>query len=352
MTAKYSFLLCLMALCVGCGGNKAGGSKAEISKVGKDTVPSEITDSCSKDSVDIDIDWTPEEFKKEHYDEWVVVKQAIDIQQQRGDIDFSKIDSLVKEYIHTKKIAMPANRYLRIKKIEQLCTDSFDISGYDESNMGEHIADGTARLFLTYVNWLFASEARKANRTNINLRKEESMADSVLSAFNDCCDSVGGRFQGSGGWTGWSLIHWMGLDFEKSMYTAILKPQKHKSKPILLTPMHFKDECKALMMSYKGNWEGAPSHKEAQDLLNRYCTAMQEWLQYRSRVERRISNPVLKADYSYITRSFARKQYIHLKNRFHDIGLASQTIEEACLKEDCSDKEMLRYSFEEALSKY
>ena len=99
------------------------------------------------------------------------------------------------------------------------------------------------------------------------------------------------------------------------------------------------------MMSYKDNWEGAPSHKEAQNLLNRYCTAMQEWLQYRSRIERRISNPVLKADYSYITRSFARKQYIHLKNRFNDI-------DEACLKEDCSDKEMLRYSFEEALSKY
>ena len=225
MTAKYSFLLCLMALCIGCGGNKA-----EISKAEKDTVQSEITDSCSKDSVDIDIDWTPEEFKKEHYDEWVVVKQAIDIQQKRGDIDYSKIDSLVKEYIHTKNIAMPANRYLRIKKIEQICTDSFDISGYDGGNMGEHIADGTSRLFTMYVNWLFASETRKANRTNINLRKEESMADSVLSAFYDCCDSIGGRFQGSGGWTGWSLIHWMGIDFKKSMYIAILKPQKHKTK--------------------------------------------------------------------------------------------------------------------------
>lgn len=88
-----------------------------------------------------DYDWTPEEFKNEHHDEWVVVKQSINIQQREGKIGFNKIDSLVKEYIQTKKIKLPKDKYLQIKKIEDICVTKFDISGYDDSNMGMHIAE-------------------------------------------------------------------------------------------------------------------------------------------------------------------------------------------------------------------
>lgn len=60
-----------------------------------------------------DYDWTPEEFKNEHHDEWVVVKQSINIQQREGKIGFNKIDSLVKEYIQTKKSNSPRTNIFR-----------------------------------------------------------------------------------------------------------------------------------------------------------------------------------------------------------------------------------------------
>lgn len=142
--------------------------------------------------------------------------------------------------------------------------------------------------------------------------------------------------------------------FRKSIYVAVIKPKIHKSRPLLLTSKHFKEECEARSKHYEEfEHEGSPSPKTERRLMDRYYLAMKQWLEYRDKVERGIANPVLKADYAYITRSFAREQYIHLKNEFEDIGFCgSPDIEERLLRLDCSDREMLDYSHEKAFSSW
>lgn len=352
ISLKYICLLFFVAICISCTNNTASESQSQSDtlNIGHDR------DSSSVIGMD-DYDWTPEEFKNEHHAEWVVVKQSIDIQQREDEIDFNEIDSLVKEYINTKKINLPKDKYHQIKKIEDICVTKFDISGYDDSNMGMHIADGTARLFEEYVNWLLAQEAMKVKTTGIDFQKEEKMLESVMAAFASCCDTISFAFQGSGGWMGYAEVYRIEKNFKKSMYEAVLNPQSHKDQPFLLTPKHFKKECEARIINFKqGDWddlEDAPSTKTVKQLIDGYYFAMKQWLEYRGSVERQISNPKMKADYAYITRSFAREQYIHLKNVFGDIGICSTTMYEDCyLHLDCSDNEMLSYSYEKALAKY
>lgn len=346
---KSICLLFFVALCISCNIKKDYDSLVKT-----DYVDTELDNDSSSVSDMDDYDWTPEEFKNEHHDEWVVVKQSIDIQQREDKIDFNQIDRLVKEYIRTQKINLPTDKYLQIKKIEDICVTKFDISGYDDSNMGMHIADGTSRLFEEYVNWLLAQEAKKIKNTAIDFQEEEKMLEIVMDAFTSCCDTIGGAFQGSGGWTGHAQVYRIEKDFKKSMYIAILKPQTHKTQPLLLTPKHFKEECEARIMNYKQDeWEDSPSSKTVKILIDGYCLAIKQWLEYRNKVEKQISNPVLKADYAYITRSFARKHYIHLKNVFGDIGMCSASMYDECyLHLDCSDNDMLNYSYEKAFAKY
>ena len=341
-----------MAICISCTYNKSSESQSQ-----SDTLNIELDNDSSSVACMDDYDWTPEEFKNEHHDEWVVVKQAIDVQQREEEIDFNEIDSLVQEYVNIKKIKLPTDKYLQIKKIEDICVAKFDISGYDDSNMGMHIADGTARLFEEYVNWLLAQEAKKVNNTGIDFQEEENMLDGVMGAFASCCDTIAYAFQGSGGWMGRAEVYRIEKNFKKSMYIAVLKPQTHKVQPLLLTPAHFKKECEARIINFKqDDWddlEEAPSPKTVKRLIDGYYHAVKQWLEFREKVERKISNPLLKADYAYITRSFAREQYIHLKNVFGDIGICSASMYDECyLHLGCTDKEMLNYSYEKALAKY
>lgn len=349
---KYICLPLFVAICISCANNKVNESQSQT-----DTIDIELNNDNSSVTDMDDYDWTPEEFKNEHPDEWVVVKQSIDIQQREDEIDFNEIDSLVKEYVNTKKIILPTDKYLQIKKIEDICVAKFDISGYDDSNMGMHIADGTARLFEEYVNWLLAQEAKNVKKTSIDFQEEEKMLDSVMGAFTSCCDTIGYAFQGSGGWMGYAQVDRIEKNFKKSMYEAVLKPKSHKAQPLLLNPIHFKKECEARIINFKQDaWddlEEAPSSETVKHLINGYYLAMKQWLEYRKSVESQITNPVLKADYAYITRSFAKEQFVHLKNVFGDIGICSTTMYEDCyLHLDCSDNEMLNYSYEKALAKY
>lgn len=58
--------------------------------------------------------------------------------------------------------------------------------------MGMHIADGTARLFEEYVNWLLVQEAMKVKKTGIDIQEEEKMFKYVIDALSDYCDTIGG----------------------------------------------------------------------------------------------------------------------------------------------------------------
>lgn len=343
------YLLFIVTLCISCNNKKDNDSQVETGMI--DT---ELDNDSSSVSGMEEHDWLPEEYKNEHHDEWVVVKQCIDIQQGESGIDFNEIDRLVKEFIHTQKINLPTDKYLQIRKIEDICVTKFDISGYDDSNMGMYIADGTSRLFEEYVNWLLAQETKKIKNTGIDIQEEYKMLEIVMNAFISCCDTIGGAFEGSGGWNGYSQVEQIGKDFKKATCVAILNPQSHNVQPLLLTPKHFKDECEARIKNYKQKGgEETPSSKTVKSLIDKYYLAMKQWLEYRDRVEKQISNPELKAEYAYITRSFAREQYIHLKNVFGDMGMCSASMYDECyLHLDCSDNEMLHYSYEKALDKY
>lgn len=340
MNFKFFALIFLSILFNSCLSNKTNESQLPENSTGS-TLLSEMGE----------YDWSPEGFRQDHPDEWVVVKQVIDL-QQKGEFDYGKVDSFVREYIISKKIDLPKDKYLQIKEIEKICKSEFDIDGYDNSNMGMHIADGTSRLFDGYIDWLFACEASKVEGTGINLEEESALLKSVITAFYNCCDSISLAFEGSGGWHGWAYVHGMEMSFNRSMSEAILNPQSHKSMPYLLTPKHFEDECDVRFNNYHQEPEIPTTPQTVRAYLDEYCRAIKSWLEYRGKVETGIPNPTLKADYSYLTRSFAREQYIHLKNDFGDIGMMSPMMVECCLPFDCSDEEMLNYSFEETIEKY
>lgn len=67
---KYSnfTIILLITLCIGCSSNSGSKSESET-----DSITTQI-DTLSNDSSMDDYDWTPDEFKTEHPDEWAVVK--------------------------------------------------------------------------------------------------------------------------------------------------------------------------------------------------------------------------------------------------------------------------------------
>ena len=297
-------------------------------------------------------DWTPEEFKKEHHDEWVVVKHSIDIQQREGDTDFSQIDKLVKDYIVAQKIDQPKDKTLQIKKISEICASKFDIDGYDGSNMGEHIADGTRRLFDMYVNWLYEQEAKKVlEKTKIvDIKKELELYKNLYDATYNLCDSVEGCMGGSGGWVAFSQLHDLTICYEKLMYQVIIGSPIKTGKELDVPLEVFDKECTALIANYEP-YEDDPYEdeqpKEVAPIVNKYNQAYHSWYEYRKSVASKMSNKKFKEAYNSITYSYPRIYLLHLKNRFSDIGLMSNDMFEVCLDEDCSNKELLEFNYEE-----
>ena len=322
MDIKYlSLLLIMLISCVGCNFSKSSVRKAND-------------------------DFTPTGLKKAHKDEWVVIDHVTEEQQRQGGPIFSNIDKYVREYIEKKSIKLSDDKLSQIQEIDAICDSAFDISDYDNSNMGMHIADGTSRMFDLYINWLYQKAADEVKGTGIDMAKEQELVKLVLDAFYDCCDSVAHRFEGSGAWTGVSLIHGMEIEFNKSMCNAILNPQLPTNMPYQLNAEHFKKECDVRMANYKSYSESPISEKDARSVFDKYIRAMKTWFDYRSYTENRISDSVLKLQYSHITRTFARTLYIHLKNNFEDIGMYNDFMYSCFLHDDCSDDEMLEFSFE------
>ncbi len=73
---RYYIFLLFLPMMFGCSSNS--GTK---SRTANDSISTQVDgDSLLAADMD-DFDWTPEEFKKEHPDEWAVVKPAINIGQ-------------------------------------------------------------------------------------------------------------------------------------------------------------------------------------------------------------------------------------------------------------------------------
>lgn len=327
MKHEIASILIPLVLCTGCSGNRDGNITSQTAEDSLDMmIDSIITAEFDSDTTSVaeeedGYDWTPEKFREQHHDEWVVVKQAIDIQQTGKEVDYGKIDKLVRDYVRLKNIQLPADRYKQILKIEEICKQRFDISGYDDSNMGMHVADGTERLFEGYVNWLLEAAARKVKGSGINFAKEEEMVEDLMDVFYDCCDSIGRAFDGSGGWMGVAQVVRIKENFMKSMYAAVLAPSDHGTPPALVAPKQFEDVCEEQIRNYKAEDEWMSSPQTVKRLLEQYAAAMSAWLEYRQQAVQHITSPKLKAEYNHLTHTFAKEHFTHLQNEFHDIGL-------------------------------
>lgn len=312
---------------------------------GKEPISIEKSDSDQSASMD-DYDWTPEEFKTEHPDEWTVVKPAINVQQRDGDIDFNEIDILIKDYLVKKKITLPVDKSSQIKTIEKICISQFDISGYDESNMGMHIADGTRRLFEMYINWLYEKEATRTNNDKmlVDLEMEHIKFKCLNDALYDVCDSVASCMSGSGGWVASSQIHDLSIGFCKYMNQAILGETIEKKREMDVPLNLFDEECKALIDNYKPYEDYQPQDPSL--IVNRYKIAFHDWYTYRKVVASKFKDSTFKKAYESITYRYARTHFLHLKNRYSDIGLMSNDMVESCLDDDCSNNELLKFNYE------
>ena len=294
-----------------------------------------------------DYDWTPKEFKTEHPDEWTVVNRAINIQQRGRDIDFGEIDTLVKDYLVKKQISLPADVDKQIRYIEEVCSTKFDISNYDDSNRGMHIADGTNRLFCMYINWLYEQEAIRAlgSAKTVDIEREKMLYKNLNDAMYDVCDSVTLCMEGSGGWCGTSQIHYLSIDYAKSMWQAVIGAKFDQKKELDVPLELFDAECKALNEYY------APYREDQQEdvshIVNRFKSAFHSWYAYRKSVASGLKDDKFKQAYESITYGNARIYFIHLKNRFNDIGgMISNEMVEHCLDYDCSDNELLEFNYE------
>lgn len=305
-------------------------------------------DSTSTKSSVEDIDEyerVPDEFKAEHPDEWAVVNASINIQQKGEDIDFGKIDKLVKEYIAKKKIPLPRDVDKRIKCIEDVCRTKFNIEGYDDSNMGLLLANGTSCLFDMYINWLYEKEARKILSRNrlVDIEREQILYNNLNDAMYDVCDSVAFCMGGSGYWYGATQIHNISIGFHKCMYQAILGANLEKKRELDVPLDLFDKECKALNDNYEP-LDDRP--KDVSHIVNRFKNAFHSWYAYRKSVAANLRDKSFKKAYESITYSYARIHFLHLKNRFSDIGLMSDDMVELCLTDDCSNQELLDFNYE------
>ena len=337
---KYLVLL-FLPLMFGCSSNSGSKSESE-----NDSITTQI-DTLSNDSSMDDYDWTPDEFKTEHPDEWAVVKPSINIQQREGEINFGEIDVLVKDYLDKKKISLPSEVNKRIQLIAEICRTKFDIDGYDESNMGMHIADGTRRLFESYINWLYEKEAKKVLSHNrlVDIEHEMELYKSLNDAMYDVCDSVAFCMGGSGGWGGSAQIHDLSLDYHKRMYQAIIGAKLEEKNELNVPLDLFDKECKTLNDNYEPYEDEQP--KDVTHIVNRFKDAFHSWYAYRKSAAAGMKDKRFKREYESITYSFARIYFLHLKNRFSDIGLMSNDMVDLCLDENCTNNELLEFNYEE-----
>ena len=349
MATKISILLCFLLVCTSCNNS----TNTEVKNNTENPV------SVSTDGEEFEEEeeseegkghrWAPLEFKQKHPDEWVVVEQSINIQQQ--DLDYSKIDTLVKAYISKKNIELPSDKSLKIKKIEEICQKRFDISDYDNTNWGMHIASGTKRLFESYINWLYQQEAEKILSKNkfVDIKKDFELYQNLNNAMFAICDSVEGCMEGSGGWSGAEQIDNLLIDYKKLMLQAIVDKKYYGASIEMNTEFIevndvlalFDKECSAYIANFKPFGE-TPSG--ALPLANRFRKAYHSWYTYRKSESSKLEDEVFKKVYNSITLRHARFYLIHLKNRFRDIGMLSE--DNILLKYDCTNKELIEFNFE------
>lgn len=336
---KY-FVLLLLPLMFGCSSHS--GSYSEC----VDDSTATQTDSLSADSPVDDIDWIPEEFKAEHPDEWAVVKPAINIQQRAGETDFGKIDVLVRNYLDKKKISLPADADKRIRRIAEICRANFNIEGYDQSNVGLLVANDTWQLFEAYVNWLYEKEATKVLSRDrfVDIEREMELYKSLNDAMYDVCDTVTFAMGGSGGWVGSAQVRDLLLGFRRSMFQAIIGSTLEPARELDVPVDMFDKECKALIDIYEPFKDDQP--EDVSPIVNRFRNAFHAWYAYRKSTAAGLKDKEFRKAYESITYSFARTYFFHLKNRFSDIGLMSNTMVELCLEEDCSNQELLEFNYE------
>ena len=342
----------LLLLCLGCkqhGTGMAGGKADSLAMA--DTVVKADDEAYDRAEAD-DVDWAPEEFKREHPDEWAVVNRALQLQQREGDFDFAELDKLVREYIAKKRITLPDEKFKQIERIGELCKKKFDIWDYDESNLGMRTADSNRRLFDEYVGWLYEQEAAKVLEQTrlVDMDKELELYNGLNKAYYNVCDSVTGCMDDSDGWWGRSQVYDLVISFRTCMYQAIAGAKVQTGKELDVPLKMFDDECKAVIDNYEPFFEEMPT--DVSPCVNRFKEAFHAWYAYRKQVAQELKDARFRKAYKSITYSQAREYFISLKNRFSDVGLMSGDVVDMCLHDESTNKEILEFNFEKKEKEY
>jgi hypothetical protein len=108
----------------------------------------------------------------------------------------------------------------------------------------------------------------------------------------------------------------------------------------------FDKECQILNGNYKPYEDGQP--KDVSHIVNRFKNAFHSWYAYRKSTAKSIKDNKFKKTYESITYSFARIHFRYLKYRYSDIGYVGGIAAEACLKDDCSNQELLNFNYEKS----
>lgn len=340
---KVALLLVIILSICSCGsGNKENTDKETTS----DTLVNQVDTSSEPEKEKRRSRWVPEKFIDEHYDEWVVVEHAI-AEQQRGDKrDYNVIDSFVRAYIYKREIPLPSDVRQEILVIDSVCKHNFDFSDYDYTNWGMMVAESTKQLFENYIIWLYGNEAKKVAHKYpyIDIERELNLFGNLYDAMFNVCDTVEGRFNGSAGHFGWEQLYSVRLSFERDFYKSILGVKNEQLKQMDVSKL-FDEECQL----YIENCDpvGYCSMDTAVILIERFRNNFHVWYNYRQKISSKISNRAFKTEYDKITNGYARKIFIHLKNRFFDIKQMDVSIWPVLMHDENTNEEILNFSFED-----
>ncbi|WP_407404914.1 hypothetical protein [Sodaliphilus sp.] len=292
--------------------------------------------------------WLPEQFKKEHPQEWDVVNMCMQEQQKEGDVDFSVIDKHVSKYLTDTGIKLSKDRVKAIEQVEKVCNEKFDFSKYQsDDNMSMLVSSGTKSLFADYVTWLYEQEARRmfAKNKSINIDKELKMYRALSKALYDMCDQVVLCTEGSGGWVVSEQLGEEDKAFERGLFTAILGGKFEERPGIDAALGIFDRELKDVVEDY--NQINESRSKNNASIANKYRTAFHQWVSYRRSIPVKLADKALKQKYMSLTHSVIRTHLIHLKNHYNDLGLTSPSLADICLNDDCTNDELLQFDWNE-----
>lgn len=321
MKIKYLYIVLILILCAACKSKKETAAP-ELAK--KSTVKIEAYREKMRDPRGVRAHFRMD--MESGYEAPEVINKILDltikIDRETGCYtelvaDFDDMDKIVKGYLSSKQITLPEDKRQQIELIDDICKSKFaykedrkipwpdasiDLSYWIDISLNQYVLD------------LAKQSVHGITNTEISLKQETMMYESVLKAMR-----TGGKifyvFRYDNDPYEDATMDRFRSDFNIKMLKLILKPVPDETPGISYTSSDF-------LAAYSGVYENyqkthmdnplrikSPEERKIGPAMDNYIRAVSKWLEYRSRIEKRISNPDQKREYNDITRAIVRKHY-------------------------------------------